>query len=72
VVGHGPLAYTSAMYRWRVSYFGKTGETLGTVEARSEAEACREAIEFYDIPASQHFRVVAVKIEEAKKAKVKS
>jgi hypothetical protein len=53
-----------------VSYFGKTGETLGTVEARSEAEACREAIEFYSIPPEQQFRVVAVRIEEAKKAKL--
>jgi hypothetical protein len=60
------------MFRWSVSYFGKTGETLGTVEARNEAEACREAIEFYSIEPSQQFRVVAVKITEAKKVKVKS
>jgi hypothetical protein len=57
--------------KWRVSYIGKTGQTLGTVEAPSEALACKEAIEFYDIPANQQFRVVAVKIEEAKKARVK-
>jgi len=55
-----------------VSYFGKTGQTLGAVEAPSEAMACKEAIKFYDIPPNQQFRVVAVKIEEEKKAKVKS
>jgi hypothetical protein len=40
------------MFRWRVSYFGKTGQILGTVEAHSEAEACREAIEFYSLEPS--------------------
>jgi len=55
------------MFRWRVSYFGKTGQTLGTVEAANEAMACKEAIEFYDIPQNQQFRVVATRIVEAKK-----
>jgi len=59
------------MFRWHVSYFGKAGQPLGTVEAKDADVACREAIEFYSIPAEQQFRVVAVKIEEAKKAKVK-
>jgi hypothetical protein len=40
--------------------------------APDEETARRQAIEFYSIPASQQFRVVAVKIEEAKKLKVKS
>ena len=63
-----------AMFKWRVTYFGKTGQPLGTVEAADEAEACQQAIEFYSIPASQQFRVVATKVTEAKKpakAKVK-
>jgi hypothetical protein len=34
-----------------------------------EASARQQAIEFYSIEPSQQFRVVAVKIEEAKKAK---
>jgi hypothetical protein len=58
------------MFRWRVSYFGKTGQPLGTVEAKDADAARREAIEFYSIPAEQQFRIVAMKIEEAKKAKV--
>jgi hypothetical protein len=35
----------------------------------TEALARKEAIEFYDIPASQQFRVVAVKIGDAKKSR---
>jgi len=62
-----------AMFRWRISIFGKTPAIpLGTVKAPDEETARQQAIEFYDIPASQKFRVVAVKIEEAKKAKVKA
>jgi hypothetical protein len=38
--------------------------------APDEATARQQAIEFYSIPAEQQFRVVAVKIEEPKKAKV--
>jgi hypothetical protein len=34
-----------------------------------EATARQKAIEFYSIPASRKFRVLAVRIEEAKKAK---
>ena len=55
------------MYKWRVSYFGKTGQTLGTVEATNEASARKEAIEFYDIPANQQFRVVVVQLADTKK-----
>jgi hypothetical protein len=40
--------------------------------APDEETAKQKAIEFYSIEPSQQFRVVAVKIEEAKKAKVKS
>jgi hypothetical protein len=34
-----------------------------------EATTHQQAIEFYSIPPSQQFRAVAVRIEEAKKAK---
>jgi hypothetical protein len=44
--------------------------SLGTVTAPDEASAKQQAIEFYSIPPSQQFRVVAVRIEEAKKTKV--
>ena len=56
------------MYKWRVSYFGKTGQTLGTVEATNEASARKEAIEFYDIEPAQQFRVVAVKLGKIKES----
>jgi hypothetical protein len=63
------VAYIYAMFRWRVSYFGKTGQTLGNIEAKDAEAARKEAIEFYDVPQEQQFRVVAVKIEEAKRPK---
>jgi hypothetical protein len=59
------------MFRWRISIFGKTPATRrGAVMAPDEESAKQKAIEFYSIPAAQ--QVVAVRIEEAKKAKVKS
>jgi hypothetical protein len=62
-----------AMFKWRISILGKTPAIpLGTVTAPDEASARQQAIEFYSIEPAQQFRVVAVKIEEAKKAKVKS
>jgi hypothetical protein len=61
-----PVAYIGAMYKWHVSYFGKVGRPLGTVEARDEASARLEAIDFYNVPANQQFRVIAVKIGPAK------
>jgi hypothetical protein len=59
-----------AMFRWRISIFGKTATTrLGAVMAPDEERAKQKAIKFYSIPAAQKFRVVAVKVED-KKAKV--
>jgi hypothetical protein len=59
------------MFRWR-TIFGKTpARALGTVAAPDEPSAVARAIEFQIEPAMQ-FRVVAVKVVEAKKAKVKS
>jgi len=61
------------MFRWRISIFGETPATrLGAVMAPDEETAKQKAIEFYLIPASQQFRVVAVKIAEAKKAKAET
>jgi hypothetical protein len=61
------------MFRWRISIFGKTPATsLGTVQAPDEQTARQRAIEFYSIEPSQQFRVVAVKIEEAKKARAQA
>jgi hypothetical protein len=56
-----------AMDKWRVSYFGKKGEPLGTVEAADAVAACKKAIDFYDIEPAQQFRVVAVQLGPAKK-----
>jgi len=56
------------MFRWRITIFGKTPAiSLGTVTAPNEETARQQAIEFYSIPASQKFRVVAVRIEEPKR-----
>jgi hypothetical protein len=61
-LGHWP------MYRWRISIFGeKKTIRLRAITAPDEASARQKAIEVYSIPASQQFRVVAVKIEVAKK-----
>jgi hypothetical protein len=61
------------MFRWRITIFGKTpARTLGTVAAPDEPSAMTRAIEFFQVEPAMQFRVVAVKVEEAKKAKVKS
>jgi hypothetical protein len=62
------LAYmNTAMYRWRISFMGKVGRSLGTSDAPTEALARKEAIDFYRIPPSQQFMVVAVQVVETKK-----
>jgi hypothetical protein len=68
------MVYIGPMYRWRISIFGKTPAIpLGTVTAPDEATARKQAIDFYSIPPNQQFRVVAVKLDEAKKpAKTKA
>jgi hypothetical protein len=40
------------MSKWRLSYIGKVGRSLGTSDAPTEALARKEAIDFYDIEAS--------------------
>jgi len=52
------------------NYTPLNGSCSGTVEAPNEAEACKQAIEFYDVPANQQFRVVATQVvEKARRAK---
>ena len=61
------------MFLWRISIFVKTpAMSLGTVRAPDEATARQTSIEFFRIPPEQQFRVVAVKVEEAKKARAKA
>jgi len=61
------------MFRWRISIFGKTPATrFGAVMAPDEETAKQKAIAFHGIPSAEQFRVVAVKIEEAKKEAAKS
>ena len=62
------------MFRWRISIFGKAPtRSLGVVAAPDEVSACTKAIEFFQIEPALQFRVVAVKIAEAKKpAKAKA
>jgi hypothetical protein len=45
---------------------------LGTVAAPDEQSAVTRAIEFFQIDVAMQFRVVAVKLAEARKAMVKS
>jgi hypothetical protein len=54
------------MYRWRISILGKKAVGLGAVTAPDEASARQKAIEFCGITAPQQFRLVAIRIEEAK------
>jgi hypothetical protein len=57
----------------RISIFGKTpARSLGVVTAPDEATACTRAVEFFQIEPALQFRVMAVKVAEPKKAKVKS
>jgi len=57
------------MSKWRIIYIGNVCFSLGISDAATEALARKEAIDFYDITSDQQFRVVAVKVEEAKRAK---
>jgi hypothetical protein len=62
-VGHRPIS--TSMCRWRISILGKTPAIpLGHVRAPDEETAPERAIEFYSIPDNQHFKVIAVKVEE--------
>jgi hypothetical protein len=55
------------MFRWRITIFGKTpARPLGTVAAPDEQSARQRAIEFFQIEPAMQFRVVAVKVGEAK------
>jgi hypothetical protein len=53
------------MYRWRITLFGKTpARALGIVVAPDQQSATQKAIEFFGIERSQHFRIVAIKLEK--------
>jgi hypothetical protein len=56
-----------AMFIWRITIFGKTpARPIGTVMAPDEQSAVTRAIEFFQIEPAMQFRVVAVKIVDAK------
>jgi len=55
------------MYRWRISIFGKTARSLGTIVASDDESAAKaKGIEFFHIEPALHFRVVATKLEKVK------
>src|SRR5262249_62035295 len=55
------------MYRWRISIFGKTARSLGTIVAPDDESAAKaKGIEFFHIEPALHFRVVATKLEKVK------
>ena len=61
------MAYISAMYRWRVSIFGKSARPLGSIIAPDdEATARAKAIEYFHIEPAHHFRVVVTKVGRVK------
>ena len=63
------LAYIrQAMYRWRISIFGKTpARSLGIITAPDDEAAARtKAIEYFHIEEALKFRVVATKLEKVK------
>jgi len=72
---HGSTIEDAAKHLCRCQYLRENSPIpLGTVRAPDEETARQQAIEFYSIPESQQFRVVATKVTEAKKpakAKVK-
>jgi hypothetical protein len=55
------------MYRWRVSIFGKSARSLGSIVAPDdEASARAKAIEFFHVEPAHQFRVVVTKVEKVK------
>jgi hypothetical protein len=62
------LAYIGAMFRWRISVFGKTpARSLGIITAPDDEAAARtKAIEYFHIEPALQFRVVVTKLEKVK------
>ena len=57
------MAYISAMYRWRVSIFGKLARSLGSIIAPDDEPTARaKAIEYFHIEPAHHVRVVVTKL----------
>jgi hypothetical protein len=63
-----PLNYIGAMFRWRISIFGKTpARSLGIITAPDdEAVARTKAIEYFHLEPALEFRVVATKLDKVK------
>ena len=63
-----PLNYIGAMFRWRISIFGKTpARSLGIITAPDDEAAARtKAIEYLHIEPALQFRVVVTKLGKAK------
>jgi hypothetical protein len=59
-----PLNYIEAMFRWRISIFGKTpARSLGIITAPDDEAAARtKASEYFHIEPALQFRVVAARI----------
>ena len=57
-----------AMFRWRISIFGKTpARSLGIITAPDDEAAARtKAIEYFHIEPALQFRVVATKLDKVK------
>jgi hypothetical protein len=62
-----PVAYIGDMFRWRVSIFGKSARSLGSIIAPDDETMARaKAIEYFHIEPAHHFRVVVTKVEKVK------
>ena len=57
--------YVAAMYRWRISLFGKIpARSLGVIVAPDQASATTKAIDYFRIESTQRFRVVAMQLDK--------
>ncbi len=54
------------MSRWRVDYLGKKGSHLGTVEAREERDAIKQAAETFNIAPARRNKLAVTKIDDGK------
>ena len=57
--------YVAAMYRWRISLFGKIpAHSLGVIVAPDQASATTKAIDYFRMESTQRFRVVAMQLDK--------
>jgi hypothetical protein len=52
------------MPRWSIDILRKRGERLGVVEAPTQEEAYRKAIEAFAIPSEQQNRIVVSRLDD--------